>query len=66
MTYRVQKNKKIIKVIEKDTKLVVYTTKKEIEARSMCRSLNLGSGFCGFTPEFFAEDKQKERPTPKR
>lgn len=43
---------------------------KESDARCTARSLNLGSGFNGFTPSFFAEEymyknaivKQKEKP----
>ena len=54
MSYRVERipNKKYL-VIEKNTGHTVYETKTEKEARQMCRSLNLGSGFDGLTPEFF-------------
>ena len=40
-------------IIEKDSELTVFTTRDENESRSMCRSLNLGSGFNGNTPSFF-------------
>lgn len=59
MSYRVEQNKKDFDVVEKDTELVVYTTESSKVARSMCRSLNLGSGFNGFTPTFFAETNKK-------
>lgn len=64
MTYRVQQNEKEYNIIEKDTDLNVYQTVKESGAREMCRSLNLGSGFNGYTPVFFTQEfKQKERPS---
>ena len=64
MTYRVEKNRKRYAVIEKDTHLLVYHTRTERGAREMCRSLNLGAGFDGYTPAFFAQEfKQKERPS---
>lgn len=64
MTYRVQQNEKEYNIIEKDTNLIVYTEQKENSARELCRSLNLGSGFNGYTPLFFTQSfKQKERPS---
>ena len=64
MSYRVRKYKNSFKVIEKDTDLVLIKTSSEKEARDMCRALNLGSGFQGFTPTFFVNQfKQKERPS---
>jgi hypothetical protein len=64
MTYRVQQNKNEYDIIEKDTNTVVYTERKENSARELCRSLNLGSGFNGYTPMFFTQSfKQKERPS---
>jgi len=32
---------------------------QETEARSICRKLNLGSGFAGWTPEFIASKFNK-------
>jgi len=57
MSYRVKKTKGKPKfnIIEKDTELVVHTLNNETEARKLCRSLNLGSGFNGFTPPFFTK-----------
>lgn len=64
MTYRVQKKLDQYHIIEKDTGLVVSRVNIEEEARELCRSLNLGSGFAGYTPAFFIQDfKQKERPS---
>lgn len=60
MTYKVLKKQDEYSIIEKDTNLVIEMFKEEKEARTLCRSLNLGSGFGGYTPTFFA--KQKERP----
>lgn len=62
MTYRVNKVTNEYEIIEKDTDSVVFKTKKERKARNLCRSLNLGAGFDGFTPGFFTL-KSKERPT---
>lgn len=59
MSYSVKSNNEDFDVVEKDTGLVVYRTESSRTARSMCRSLNLGSGFNGFTPIFFAETNKK-------
>jgi hypothetical protein len=40
-------------IVEKGTDLVVYKTSVIEEAMRLCRSLNLGAGFNGFTPSFF-------------
>lgn len=63
MSYRVEKEYGQYLVIEKDTDHIVGRVKNENKAREICRSLNLGSGFNGYTPAFFIQDfKQKERP----
>ena len=58
MSYRVEEvvlnKKKVFKVIEKDTNLELFETTSNRDARGMCRSLNLGAGFNGYTPSFFA------------
>jgi hypothetical protein len=57
-----EKNK--FHVVEKDTGLTIAEKNSEKGARDVCRALNLGSGFDGFTPTFFTETfKQKERPS---
>jgi len=64
MTYRVQQIGDSYSIIEKDTELDIFQVCKEREARELCRSLNLGSGFNGYTPFFFTQGfKQKERPS---
>ena len=63
MTYRVVQDNKSFRIVEKDTELTVMEKSNEKSARELCRSLNLGAGFSGFTPAFFTESfKQKERP----
>jgi hypothetical protein len=42
-------------IIEKATELTVASYGSLIDARQICRSLNLGSGFNGFTPTFFCQ-----------
>lgn len=42
-------------LLEKDTNITIKLEKPENDARDICRKLNLGSGFEGFTPPFFAE-----------
>ena len=53
MSYKVQNDKAKFEIVEKDTSLVVARPANKVEANTLCRSLNLGSGFNGFTPEFF-------------
>lgn len=55
MSYRVSKVKgtNTYNIVEKSSELVVQTMDDEKEARKLCRSLNLGAGFNGFTPTFF-------------
>ena len=55
MSYRVEhvNNQHIIK--EKATEQTVASYSSSKEARNVCRSLNLGSGFDGLTPAFFCE-----------
>lgn len=64
MTYSVKKRNGVSSILEKDTDQTVYVCGCENKARDFCRSLNLGSGFNGFTPSFFIQEfKQKERPS---
>jgi hypothetical protein len=57
MSYSVIKNdKNLYDILEKDSEVVIEVSKHdEDEARSVCRKLNLGSGFNGWTPEFVAK-----------
>lgn len=52
MSYKVEQNK----VVEKNTNLVVYKSDIADNVTSVCRSLNLGGGFNGFTPPFFCNE----------
>jgi hypothetical protein len=52
MSYRVIQDK----VVEKGTDLVVYRSDVVEDVTSVCRTLNLGGGFNGFTPSFFCEE----------
>ena len=64
MTYRVEQTNDNYSIIEKDTELNIFQTQRERDARELCRSLNLGGGFNGYTPVFFTQGfKQKERPS---
>ena len=49
-----EKNCTLYKIVEKDTDLEIYETVSYDKTRNMCRSLNLGSGFQGWTPSFFS------------
>ena len=42
-------------IVEKETNHVIKLKIQEKEAKDFCRKLNLGSGFLGWTPLFFAE-----------
>lgn len=53
MSYYVKQTDGAFNIIEKDSELLMTSTRNEKEANKMCRSLNLGSGFNGFTPAFF-------------
>ena len=55
MSYRVEQERNDHIIIEKDTELTVAKYRSNREARRICRSLNLGSGFNGLTPAFFCE-----------
>jgi len=57
MSYSVIKSEKnAFDILEKDTGNVIEIKKtNENEVRSMCRKLNLGSGFDGWTPDFVAK-----------
>lgn len=62
MSYSVVKNKSkpTFDIIEKETDLTMKLNLDEKEARKVCRKLNLGGGFNGFTPTFFTEDFKKQ------
>lgn len=53
MSYRVNEKNGSYEIIEKGSELVVAVRTEKDVAVKLCRSLNLGSGFDGFTPPFF-------------
>lgn len=57
MSYSVIKSdKNVFDILEKETGSVIEVKKTdEKEIRSLCRKLNLGAGFDGWTPDFVAK-----------
>ena len=53
MNYKIIENDKKFDVFETQTDVVLKTFKSKSEAKELAKSLNLGSGFDGFTPSFF-------------
>jgi hypothetical protein len=53
MGYRVNENNNSFEIVEKGSELIVARRNDKDAATKLCRSLNLGSGFDGFTPPFF-------------
>lgn len=54
MSYVVKTENKKPVILEKDTGLHIYFGGTRREINALVRKLNLGSGFQGFTPTFFA------------
>jgi len=55
MSYSVvENNHGTYDIHEKESGLVIQLERTSNEARDICRKLNLGSGFSGWTPLFFA------------
>jgi hypothetical protein len=55
MSYSVIEANGRYNVLEKESECVIQISERdETKARAVCRKLNLGSGFCGWTPEFLA------------
>lgn len=42
-------------LLEKNTEVVIKVNRSSDEAKSICRKLNLGTGFNGWTPPFFSQ-----------
>ena len=53
MPYTMRNTKDLFEIVERGSELVVATRKTKEDATKLTRSLNLGSGFDGFTPTFF-------------
>jgi len=54
MSYAVKLDKGQYDILEKETDTTIELNAKEKTARDICRKLNLGAGFNGWTPEFVA------------
>jgi hypothetical protein len=54
VSYIVEKGSKGYNIREKLTSTLIEVEREEKEARTLCRKMNLGSGFNGWTPQFFA------------
>lgn len=55
MSYSVKKSNDQYDILEKDSGILIETHGDEKNARDICRKLNLGSGFEGWTPTFFSK-----------
>ena len=55
MSYSVKKNKGQYDILEKESGTLIQIFGDEKDARDVCRKLNLGSGFEGWTPTFFSK-----------
>ena len=54
MSYAVKETLGTFDIIEKNTNVQIVLNTDEKIARDICRKLNLGGGFSGWTPSFFA------------
>mgnify|MGYP007107522632 CR=1 FL=1 len=60
MSYKVKKKNDYYQIVENDVKCVIsYETREE--ANDVCRGLNLGKGFTGWTPNFFCREYETPR-----
>jgi hypothetical protein len=56
MSYTVIRNEKQhFDIVEKVTQTTIKLSANETSAENICKNLNLGAGFRGFTPHFFAD-----------
>ena len=55
MSYIVKEQNGTFDIYEKDTEVLIELNFDEKRAKDLCRKLNLGSGFNGWTPMFVAE-----------
>ena len=61
MSYTVKEMNGKYNILEKSSETIIELETNEKAARDLCRKLNLGSGFNGWTPSFVAEKmKTKE------
>jgi hypothetical protein len=55
MSYTVKEMNGKYNILEKNSDTIIELETSEKNARDLCRKLNLGSGFNGWTPAFVAE-----------
>lgn len=55
MSYIVKENDGTYDILEKNTDILIKLGYSKEDARELCRKMNLGSGFNGWTPLFFTE-----------
>jgi hypothetical protein len=56
MSYSVVQNKTgSYDILEKESETLIELNRSETDVRILCRKLNLGSGFNGWTPGFFSK-----------
>lgn len=60
MSYYVKVDGDKFDIVEKETFIVIDLKTTERRARDLCRKMNLGAGFNGVTPAFFANFRGKE------
>lgn len=54
MSYALKKSDNVYNIYEKGSDVTIELELDEKKAKDLCRKLNLGSGFNGWTPMFFA------------
>jgi hypothetical protein len=54
MSYVLKKSDTVYNIYEKGSDVLIELSLEEKKAKDLCRKLNLGSGFNGWTPPFFA------------
>lgn len=55
MSYTVKEVEGAFVIVEKESETTIQIKGDEKKARDVCRKLNLGSGFNGWTPTFVAK-----------
>lgn len=55
MSYRVMKTPEGCDLFETESDTIIELKRSEKEVKDLCRKLNLGSGFNGWTPSFVAK-----------
>lgn len=54
--YKVQKSDDLFEVLETETGNIIKSELTNSQAKDLCRRLNFGGGFDGWTPSFFNEN----------